>query len=76
MITYLTIQFDSEGRKPSDIVSALEDIGFRPATGFYDLQYDWKGDADVDDVVRLGHVGLPHAGLAEHVPGAGLHPRP
>ena len=53
MITYQTIQFDSEGRKPSDIVSALEDIGFRPATGFYDLQYDWNGKADIDDVVAL-----------------------
>lgn len=53
MITYLTIQFDSEGRKPSDIISALEDIGFKPATGFYDLQYDWKGSADIDDVVSL-----------------------
>jgi hypothetical protein len=53
MITYMTIQFDSEGGKPSDIISALEDIGFKPATGFYDLQYDWNGDADIDEVLCL-----------------------
>lgn len=53
MITYITIQFDSEGRKPSDVVSALEDIGFKPATGYYDLQYDWSGDADIDEVLSL-----------------------
>lgn len=53
MITYITIQFDSEGRKPSDVVSALEDIGFKPATGFYDLQYDWNRDADIDEVLSL-----------------------
>ncbi len=53
MKTYLTLQFDSEGGKPSDILGALEDLGFRPATGFYDLQYDWNGEADIDDVVVL-----------------------
>jgi len=53
MITYMTIQFDSEGRKPSEIIGALEDIGFKPATGFYDLQYDWNRDADIDEVLNL-----------------------
>ncbi len=53
MITYITIQFDSEGRKPSDVVSALEDIGFKPAAGFYDLMYDWNRDANIDEVLNL-----------------------
>lgn len=53
MITYLMITFNSEGEKPSEVVSALENIGFKPATGFYDLQYDWKGKADLDDLISL-----------------------
>ena len=53
MITYLTLTFSSEGAKPSDIISALEDVGFRPSTGFYDFQYEWEDTASLDDVVML-----------------------
>lgn len=53
MITYLTLTFSSEGAKPSQIISALEDIGFKPSTGFYDFQYEWDDTASLDDVVML-----------------------
>lgn len=61
MITYLTLTFNSEGAKPSEVISALEDIGFRPATGFYDFQYEWEDNATLEDVVVLAdkvHVTL------------------
>lgn len=53
MITYLTVQFSSEGVKPSKVLSTLQNLGFKPATGFYDFQYDWKDDASIDDVIGL-----------------------
>lgn len=53
MITYLTVQFSSEGAKPSKILSTLQSLGFKPATGFYDFQYDWEDDASIDDVIDL-----------------------
>lgn len=53
MITYLTLTFSSEGAKPSQIIGALESIGFKPATGFYDFQYEWEDNANLDDVVML-----------------------
>jgi len=53
MITYLTLTFSSEGAKPSKIISALGDIGFKPATGFYDFQYEWEDNASLEDVIVL-----------------------
>ena len=53
MITYLTVQFSSEGAKPSKVLSTLQSLGFRPAAGFYDFQYDWEDDAGIDDVIDL-----------------------
>jgi hypothetical protein len=53
VITYLTLTFSSEGAKPSEVISALEVLGFRPATGFYDFQYEWEDNASLEDVVVL-----------------------
>jgi len=53
VITYLTLTFSSEGSKPSQIISTLESIGFKPSTGFYDFQYEWEDTASLDDVVML-----------------------
>jgi len=53
MITYLTVHFSSEGGKPSKVSAALHNLGFEPATGFYDFQYDWNDDATLEDVIIL-----------------------
>lgn len=53
MKTYLTVQFYSEGARPSIVLSMLRSLGFRPATGFYDFQYDWEDGATLDDVMIL-----------------------
>ncbi|MFP3256126.1 MAG: hypothetical protein RXP30_06855 [Thermoplasmata archaeon] len=51
MKTYLKVTFNSEGSKPSEIVSALEGLGFRPITGWYDFVYDWGNNATVEDAI-------------------------
>ncbi len=54
MKTYLTIYFDSEGVKPSEVTELLKKLGFEPMHGPYDFVYDWKGSAGVEDVIRFG----------------------
>jgi hypothetical protein len=57
MKTYMTISFDSEGAKPSEVVERLAMLGFKPAQGNYDFVYDWgsnndsQSDVGVDDAV-------------------------
>ncbi|MGC8692276.1 MAG: hypothetical protein ACP5RZ_04580 [Thermoplasmata archaeon] len=51
MKTYLKVTFNSEGSKPSDIVNALEAIGFRPMTGWYDFVYEWGDHATIEDAI-------------------------
>jgi hypothetical protein len=51
MISYLTLTFASEGKKPSEIVDRLYNIGFRPTTGRYDFKYVWDGNANIKDVL-------------------------
>ena len=52
MKTFLTITFDSEGAKPSDVVERLSMLGFKPAHGNYDFVYDW-GNKDSESKVRV-----------------------
>lgn len=52
MKTYLTIMFNSDGGRPSEIAQRLHMMGFRPTHGNYDFVYDWGNDeVSVDDAV-------------------------
>lgn len=52
MKTYLTIMFNSEGSKPSEVKDQLLNMGFKAAKGNYDFVYEWdKEDASVEDLV-------------------------
>ena len=52
MKTYLTVTFDSEGAKPSDVVERLAMLGFKPTHGNYDFEYEWQDpSANVQDAV-------------------------
>ena len=51
MKTYLTITFDSEGSKPSEVVERLAMLGFKPAQGNYDFVYDWDKNATLEDTI-------------------------
>ena len=51
MITYLTVTFNSEGSKPSEITDRLRILGFKPTTGAYDFMYEWDKKASVKDAL-------------------------
>jgi len=51
MKTYIKITFHSEGERPSEIMSRLESLGFKPITGAYDMVYEWGNGATVKDAI-------------------------
>ncbi|UCE74253.1 MAG: hypothetical protein JSV56_00735 [Methanomassiliicoccales archaeon] len=51
MKSYLTITFNSEGVKPSEVVERLHLLGFRPTYGPYDFIYEWGKNASVKDAI-------------------------
>lgn len=52
MKTYLTIMFNSEGSKPSEVKDQLLNMGFKAAKGNYDFVYRWdEEDVSVEDLV-------------------------
>ncbi len=51
MKTYIKITFHSEGANPSEIMSRLESLGFKPITGMYDMVYEWDNGATVKDAI-------------------------
>ena len=53
MLTYITIMFSSDGRRPSEIFDALHNMGFEPTTGNYDGVYKWDKKATLDDAIYL-----------------------
>jgi len=54
--TYLTVWFNSEGARPSEVVRRLRAMGFEPVTGHYDHVYDWKKKVTLDDIFQLSDV--------------------
>lgn len=53
MLTYVTIMFDSDGSRPSEIFDALLNMGFQPTTGSYDGVFKWDKRATLDDAIYL-----------------------
>ncbi len=51
MKSYLTVTFNSEGKKPSEVVERLNMLGFKPAHGAYDFIYEWGKSATVQDAI-------------------------
>ena len=51
MITYMTVMLNSEGAKPSEVVSRLHAIGFSPTKGNYDFEYEWDKNATIKDAI-------------------------
>jgi hypothetical protein len=43
-ITRVRLWFNSEGAKPSDIISRLTELGFTPIRGVYDFVYEHSPD--------------------------------
>jgi hypothetical protein len=53
MLTYITVTFSSEGKRPSEILDALRNLGFEPTKGNYDGIYKWDKNATLDDAIYL-----------------------
>jgi len=51
MKTYLTVFFNSEGERPSEVASTLYNLGFNAVQGNYDFEYDWGTNASIEDVI-------------------------
>ncbi len=49
--TYIKITFNSEGANPSEVMSRLQSLGFKPVTGAYDMVYEWDNGATVNDAI-------------------------
>lgn len=54
MKTYLTITFNSEGGRPSEVAERLYQLGFNAVQGNYDFVYDWGSNADVKEILWFG----------------------
>ena len=54
MKTYITLTFNSEGAKPSEVVDRLCMLGFKPTQGHKDLVYEWDRSATVQDAIWFG----------------------
>lgn len=66
MITYLTVTFNSEGARPSEVLGALHSLGFETTTGSYDCLYRWPSRATVEDAIFLAdkvHATLKGMGV-------------
>ena len=65
MKTYLTIMFNSEGSKPSEVKDQLLNLGFKAAKGNYDFVYDWSEESvDLEQLVWF--ADKIHASLKKH----------
>lgn len=51
MKSYLTVTFNSEGVKPSEVVERLHMLGFKPTYGPYDFEYEWGKNAGVKEAI-------------------------
>jgi len=53
MKTYLTVWFNTNGERTSEVTSRLMSMGFRPVKGKHDYAYDWQKNASVDEAISL-----------------------
>lgn len=51
MITYLILWHSSEGENPSEVLERLTGLGFKPITGYYDLEYDHGKSVGIDEIM-------------------------
>lgn len=61
MRTYVRMMFHSEGASPSEVRTAMRDVGFEEAMGMHDFVFQWKAKPSIDEVVRL--LGTLHGRL-------------
>ncbi len=66
MKTYLILWHSSEGENPLFVMQKLTGLGFKPITGYYDLEYDHGKAVGIDDIMSLSikiHETLKGSGV-------------
>ncbi len=54
MKTYLTVFFNSDGDRPSEVTKTFKDLGFKLTRGDYDYRYDWDEDTSSQQIESIG----------------------
>ncbi len=54
MKTYLTVFFNSNGDKPTEVTEVFDDLGFKPNRGVYDYRYDWDDETSFEQIMSIG----------------------
>jgi len=49
-VTRVTVWFNSEGASPSQVLTRLTELGFKPVRGAYDFIYEHDDDIDESDI--------------------------
>lgn len=65
--TYLTLFFQSEGARPTEVTDRLTGLGFKPLQGQRDYLYEWDASATVQDTIWFAdkvHETLRGCGVA------------
>ena len=66
MISYLKVQFSTDGARPSEVLETLHNLGFETTRGRFDAIYRWGGNATIDDALFLAdkvHATLQGMGV-------------
>lgn len=50
----MSLWFNSNGDRPSEVTKKLKKLGFKVTTGNYDYEFDWHGSVKTDDILLLG----------------------
>lgn len=63
--TYLILHFGTNGKKPTEVEKALEDLGFKTQFGSVDFVYSWSEQPAKEQVLELADK------IAESLQGSG-----
>ena len=63
--TYLILHFGTNGKKPTEVSVAIEEVGFKANLGAVDYVYNWDAEPSKEQVLGLADK------LAEALQGSG-----
>ncbi len=54
MKTYLSVWFNSEGARPTEVTKELEELGFEVTQGPHDFTYEWSKGVSTAEILGIG----------------------
>ena len=54
MKTYLVLFFNSDGKRPAEVMDKAKELGFDVIVGAHDLVYEWDKEPTEDQILSLG----------------------